>query len=619
MITYSRSPASDEPVPAAHEIPLLEQVEVGLASEELRHRARPERPADDGRGLEGRLLERREPVEPGGDDRLHAVRNGEALRDIADRPAVADPLDHACVHELADELLDEERVPLGALDEKLPQPGRKLEIEQALDETRCVPLLERIEPDRRCVAPAAAPRLTAGEELRTRGREHRDGGSRLALDPLEQVEKVVLRPVDVLEQHDGGPLSRNLLHEADRRGMQPLARVERMKPGRRVPAQRKPQDLLSLELLDDGAGRGSFEKPEVLLQHLAERPVRDPVAVRQTASRAAHRHRVLDREPLPELLHERRLPDTGLADDRHEMRLALTERAANGGEQQVDLALPPDEHLPEAGKAARTGERERTHDGMGDDATRLALRLEHARFPELEGASRRRDRPLAGEHLAGSRALLETRADVHGIARDERPSLGGPYDDLAGVDADAHCKLSLEELPETPLHGEARVQRALGMILERSRGTEDGHDPVPGELLDRSARALDLGGHRLVEAREARPHALGILVVRESRRADEVGEEHRRELSLLPCRLHLRSAAGWAKPCIVGDGRTAAPATSHARECSGSRRGGRGGATGEPLPAPLPRLRAPRRARRPRSPAGTGRGCSSRARPPSAG
>ncbi len=107
------------------------------------------------------------------------------------------------------------------------------------------------------------------------------------------------------------------------------------------------------------------------------------------------------------------------------MRLALTERAANGGEQQVDLAIPPDEHLSEPGKAPRTGERERTHDGMRDDATRLALRLEHARFPELEGASRGRDRPLAGEHLAGSRALLETRADVHGIAGDERPALEG--------------------------------------------------------------------------------------------------------------------------------------------------------------------------------------------------
>ena len=123
------------------------------------------------------------------------------------------------------------------------------------------------------------------------------------------------------------------------------------------------------------------------------------------------------------------------------MRLALPERAANGREQQVDLALPPDEHVPEAGKAARTGERERTHDRMGDDAVRLALRLEHARFSELEGASRRRDRPLAGEHLPGSRALLEARADVHGIARDERPALRGPYDDLAGVDADAHREL----------------------------------------------------------------------------------------------------------------------------------------------------------------------------------
>ena len=77
------------------------------------------------------------------------------------------------------------------------------------------------------------------------------------------------------------------------------------------------------------------------------------------------------------------------------------------------------------------------------------------------------------------------------------------------------------------------MQRALGVILERSRSTEHRHHRVAGELLDRAARELDLLAHRVVEALELRTHALGIAIAGVRGRADEVGEENGDELALL--------------------------------------------------------------------------------------
>ncbi len=72
------------------------------------------------------------------------------------------------------------------------------------------------------------------------------------------------------------------------------------------------------------------------------------------------------------------------------------------------------------------------------------------------------------------------------------------------------------------------------MVLECSRRSEGSHDRVSRELFDRSTRPLNLVGHRLVKAVETSSNALGVLVPGERRRADEVGEENRDELPLLP-------------------------------------------------------------------------------------
>ena len=138
-----------------------------------------------------------------------------------------------------------------------------------------------------------------------------------------------------------------------------------------------------------------------------------------------------------------------------------------------------------------------------DDAAVLALRLDASRLAELERAAHERRRALADQDLARRRRLLEPSCDVDGVAGDERAALARPADDdLAGVDADAQRRARRRRASAGDGASQARVQRALGVILERGGRAERRHHCIAGELLHRPARALDLGRHRVVEAIE---------------------------------------------------------------------------------------------------------------------
>ena len=155
---------------------------------------------------------------------------------------------------------------------------------------------------------------------------------------------------------------------------------------------------------------------------------------------------------------------------------------------------------------------------------------------ELERSRDRSDGALAGEHLARLRRLLETIGDVDDVSCDEGPSfVRDADDDVPGVHSDAKLELAVEETLHPLLHRERGMQRALSVVLERSRSTEHRHHGVAGELLDGPARQLDLLAHRVVEGLEMHPHALRIAVAGVLGRADQVGEENGDELALLAC------------------------------------------------------------------------------------
>ena len=79
---------------------------------------------------------------------------------------------------------------------------------------------------------------------------------------------------------------------------------------------------------------------------------------------------------------------------------------------------------------------------------------------------------------------------------------------------------------------EGRMAGAQGVILMRNGGTEERHDPVPRELVDRSLVAMDAGPEDPKEAIHYRVPLLGIDLFRKIHRALDVGEERGDRLTL---------------------------------------------------------------------------------------
>ena len=78
----------------------------------------------------------------------------------------------------------------------------------------------------------------------------------------------------------------------------------------------------------------------------------------------------------------------------------------------------------------------------------------------------------------------------------------------------------------------AGADGALGVVLVRLRDAERGHDGVAGELLDDAAVRGDAVRDVLEERVDAPADDLGIARGDELGRADEIDEEHGRELPL---------------------------------------------------------------------------------------
>ena len=127
---------------------------------------------------ERRLLVRGKTVDP---RREHGV-DGVGHRNVgvvaSDHPPVLRLDEHAAVDELADELLEEERVPVGALHEQVAQLLRHLR-ELLLEQLRDGVDGQRVEPEDGRVALSGSPRRPDVENLRPRrGDEHRRARAR---------------------------------------------------------------------------------------------------------------------------------------------------------------------------------------------------------------------------------------------------------------------------------------------------------------------------------------------------------------------------------------------------------------------------------------------------------
>ena len=193
-------------------------------------------------------------------------------------------------------LLDEERVAAGGAGDPLAQLVADVLGDQLLD----VVGAQRLEPERHRPGGVALDELRAGDaeqqDRRARGEQR---------DVLDQIAERLLAPLDVVQNDDKRSLRRSLLQRLAKGPGDLLGRRRRLALAEQR-ADRRRGVLVRGQLVE-------------LLQHLDDRPVRDPFAVGEAAAADDGR---LDRGQ--ELRGEPRLADTGVADDRHELATRST-------------------------------------------------------------------------------------------------------------------------------------------------------------------------------------------------------------------------------------------------------------------------------------------------------
>ncbi len=290
---------------------------------------------------------------------------------------------------------------------------------------------------------------------------------------------------------------------------------------------------------------------------------------RRLGVRTRARHH--ERHPLvqtgEQLVGEPRLADPRLAGDRHEDGHPGRGRAGEALAQDRHLARSPDERdRPARGPGGEPLDRVR------GQVHQEALRADVPALPERDLGLGERVRRLAHEHLSGSGCGLEPRRRVHDRSGDQElprgTQAGGRH---ARLDPHAHLERVGEPegdplAAETAADREPCPDRAERVVLVNRRQAEDRHHGVADELLRPAAERLQLLGGGVEEPAQDLACALRVEALREPRRIDEIGEQHRDHLAFLgPERgRHDRPAVG-AEPGAGGQ-RMTADGTRHARQ-----------------------------------------------------
>ena len=172
-------------------------------------RSGPEDLPDHGGVLQQVLLGRGQPVEARGDDPLQRLGHRK-LGGPREHPAAGAANDEAAIGEHVHVLLRIERVPLGAVEQRMLELRREQRLlEQRGDQLRRVLQGKRRERERRRIQLAAAPRRPPLEQFGPRRAEHEQRHAAGPIDEMvDEVEQALVGPVDVLEHQDERTLLR---------------------------------------------------------------------------------------------------------------------------------------------------------------------------------------------------------------------------------------------------------------------------------------------------------------------------------------------------------------------------------------------------------------------------
>ncbi len=397
---------------------------------------------------------------------------------------------------------------------------------------------------------------------------------------LDEVERAVVRPVQVFEHQDQRVPVRDRLDEAlpGREGLLAAARAPGLEPdeGAQAAGEPLPVTRIGEQLVDrrdhlrlDVGLRVGFEHPDMRAQRLAHGAER-AATVGERASLPPGRALLLGVRVPEELPDEPALPHPRRTDERHELGRALVAGTLERVAQQSELDVAPDE-----ARAAVLADVDAEPSAGADcepDRHRLRLSLRDDRRC-LVVDDRPVGRPMSrspDEHAIDGCRRLHAGRSVHDVAGDEGLALGRSGverdESLAGVDGDADVQPVLDH---RVAHGERRPNGALRVVLVRDGSAEDGHHGIPDELLDRPAVVLELVARTCVIRGQRRAHVLWIRHLGASRLSYEVDEHDADDLPLLPRRRRRHGqgrATGGAEPRIGGALAPAAGTDDHQPE-----------------------------------------------------
>ena len=294
------------------------------------------------------------------------------------------------------------------------------------------------------------------------------------------------------------------------------------------------------ELVGRSGGRVVLENACLSLDDLAERPVRDTVAVGKAPPVAPVDELFVVRHRSAQLGDEAALADPRHADEGDELRLLLDTHAGERTEEQRALVVAPDERRSRL-VTQPLDARESLYRLPHLDRLRLPLGRDRGVCPVHDRALGRSVRRGRHEDPVDGRCALNPGCGVHHVARDHPFTCAGLRAErdqrLTGRNAGAHVQV--ERFVRLVQRGDrlTRCERcphgSLGVVLVRRRGAEDRHDGVADELLHGPAVALEVPAQRLVVAAQKRANVLRVGVLGARRRPDEVDEDGRDDLALL--------------------------------------------------------------------------------------
>ena len=293
--------------------------------------------------------------------------------------------------------------------------------------------------------------------------------------------------------------------------------------------------------------------------------------------RVGHRRQVL-----VQLVDEARFSDPRLAEDDDGLPLAVR-RPLPAIDERSNLDVAPDEARQ---VSRRDGEPAaypaRLHDAVERHRLAHAFQLLRPTVLDHEQPADQALRRGGAHHRVGVGGALDPCRDVRRVP-EHRTTV--PDDDRPGVHPDPHGERrpgreGRIQRPHRVENRETRTDRSFGVVLPRGRPAKVHEEPVAEVLRHVAAEARHRGGGRPMVRLDHVAPLLGVELLRQRRRADQVAEQHG-ELAAL-ARRHRRVGLGGRRRhghpwCLAREPGAAAAAELLAGVDRGSARGTRHG------------------------------------------